>query len=718
MKILDLKVLRGPNYWSTNHSQLIDMTVEMPEEHQTINTSDLQERLNAVFLPLGSRTDFTQKVQLCTLQEITGQIAIELQVMAGMDVAFLKVDRVTENTTSHIVFSYDIKQAGIYAGTAAVKIINSMFANEPYTELQNDIDELVYLKSRSIGPTTGYLLTELINRGIPFKRFNESSLLILGYGIKQKKMRTAVTDSTSGLGMELASDKEETKQLLADAHIPVPKGILVDSEEELRERISEVQFPVVVKPLNGNHGRGVTTDINNLEDAIFGYNLASRISSTVIVEEFIKGDDYRFLVVDYKLVAATKRTPAAVTGDGTHTIQELIDKENENPQRGSGSEFVLALIKIDKVTEKILSEKSLTLDSILPNGEVLVLKETANISSGGIATDVTDSVHPDNVFLVERVARMFNLNICGIDIMATAVDVPLTRDVGGIIEVNAGPGLRMHSNPQEGKPRNVAAKIADMLFPNINDAIIPIVAVADFPEATTLVKLIAHLAKYAGFKTGYNTSEGVFIQEHMSTEGDCRRYEDMQEVLFDPTVDFAVMHCSDESVLETGLAFKNAAVSIISGISEDKPDINEHGNAEARIKKVIMENTAESGYVILNADNESVYKFMTSTLCNVALFSTNINNENISQHCKKGGIAAVVDKGTIYILEGNKHIPLVEMKSITETIASYILPAVLSAVIRNFKFDVIQSGLASFVADASQELDTNLLSIINSENYV
>lgn len=718
MEILDLKILRGPNYWSGIHSQLIDMIVRMPDEQPTTNTSELLEKLTAVFSQLDNNGDFLQKMQSVSVQEIAGQMAIELQLMAGIDTSFIKVETLDRNNTAHIVFSYDIKQAGIYAGTTAVKIVNTLLSDEPYTELQKDINELVHLKSKSIGPTTGYLLNEIINRHIPFKRFNESSLLILGYGVKQKKMRTAVTDSTSGLGMELASDKEETKQLLAEAHVPVPRGVLVDSVEELKARINEVKFPLVVKPLNGNHGRGVTTDINNMEDAIFGFDLANQISSTVILEEFIKGDDYRFLVVDYKLVAATKRSPAAVVGDGTLTIQELINKENLNPQRGKGAGFVLAIINVDKVTTKILEDKKLTLDAVLSKGEILVIKETANISSGGIATDVTDIVHPDNVFLVERVARMFNLDICGIDIMATAVDVPLTRDIGGIIEVNAGPGLRMHSNPQKGTPRNVAAKIADMLFPNVDSALIPIIAVADFPEAVTLTRLIACLAKHAGFKTGYNTSEGIFIQEHMSAEGNCIHFEDMQEVLFDPTVDFAVLQCADESILETGLPFKDCTISIIAGTSEKKSDTDSHEISEKRMKKVLMDSTAEGGYVILNADNQGLDKLIEETLCNVALFSTDVNNENIQRHCKNGGVAAVVENGTVLILEGGKRIPLVEMKSITDSIASYILPGVLTAVLRNFRFEKIQEGLASFVADASEELDTNLLSIINSENFV
>jgi cyanophycin synthetase len=724
MEIIDLKVLRGPNCWSATHKQLIDMVVRIPESNADIdnNNNSLPERLGAVF-PAFSDTlnNLMLKVQPgFPLHEITGHIAKELQVKADMQAEFITAEKSSATDVYHIVFLYTVKQAGVYAGTTAVKIIKLLLAGESYSELQTDIDELLYIKSRSIGPTTGYLLNEIIKRNIPFKRFNESSLVVLGHGVRQKKMRTAVTDSTSGLGMELASDKEETKQLLANVHIPVPKGILIDSEEELEERINEVQFPIVVKPLNGNHGRGVTTDVNTLEDARFGYHLASRISSTVIVEEYIKGDDYRFLVVDYKLVAATKRSPASVTGDGVLTIKELIDNENQNPQRGYGSQYVLAPIKIDDVTNKILAAKKLTPESVLPAGELLVLKETANISAGGIATDVTDSVHPDNVFLAERVARMFNLNICGIDIMATAVDVPLTRDIGAIIEVNAGPGLRMHSNPQKGTPRNVAAKITDMLFPDLNAALIPLIAVADYPEAATLVKLIAHIATHAGLKPGYNTSEGIYIQNHLSTEGNCTHFEDVQEVLFDPTVDIAVSQCTDECIQETGLAFDHCTISIIADIKERADKQERPGVSGEMLKKVIMKSTLPEGYCILNADNDSVYAMLpeAQSVCGVALFSTDKSSERIKQHCKNGGMAVVLDKTTVIVCEGEKCIPLVEMKSIDAAVASYILPAVLTAVLRNIRFDVIQNGLASFMADPSQEVNAELLSIIASENYV
>lgn len=722
MEIINLKVLRGPNCWSPIHKQLIDMTVRIPETNSDINSSSngLPDKLEALF-PAFSDNNHLLKVQpALPIHEVIGLVAKELQLMADMAVEFIKAEKSGATDVYHIVFSYVIRQAGVYAGTAAVKIVKLLLASETYSELQADIHELAYIKSRSIGPTTGYLLNEIINRNIPFKRFNESSLIILGYGIRQKKMRTAVTDSTSGLGMELASDKEETKQLLADSHIPVPKGILVYSEEELERRISEVKYPLVIKPLNGNHGRGVSTDINNLKDAKFGFQLASGISSTVIVEEFIKGDDYRFLVVDFKLVAATKRSPASVTGDGKLTIQELINKENENPQRGHGAQFVLAPIKIDAVTNKILTNKKLTLDSVLSAGEMLVLKETANISAGGIATDVTDSVHVDNVFLAERIARMFNLNICGIDVIATAVDVPLTRDIGGIIEVNAGPGLRMHSNPQEGTPRNVAAKITDMLFPNLNSALIPVIAVADYSEAVTLVKLIAHIADNAGLKSGYNTSEGIYIQGHLSTEGNCTSYEDIQEVLFDPTVEIAVAQCTDESIREAGLAFDNCSVSIIADIKQHWEKQDNFTLSDEAVKKVILKSTWSQGYCILNADSDSVYSLYpeAQSICNVALFSVNINSERVKQHCKHGGTAVVLDKTTVVVCEGEKCIPLVEMKSLDESVASYILPAVLTAVLRNIGLDAIQGGLASFMADPSQELNADLLSIISSESYV
>jgi cyanophycin synthetase len=705
MRIQDIKVLQGPNYWSAYYKQLIALTIDEGNFRNTSTSDiprfaeDLRSILPTLFDP---KKDFAEKIgKGMRPVAVIPEIATELQHIAGMSHEPLSMETVTDKEGTHIVFPYLVEEAGVFAGEKAVRIVETLCEGEKYKDISYDIDDLIHLKYRySIGPTTGYLLDEVKKREIPFRQFNSGSLITLGHGVKQKKIRTAITDKTSGLGMEIASDKEETKVLLDDAYVPVPKGILVSSEDELRERINEVRFPIVIKPLNGNHGRGITTDISNIEDAIFGFNLAKKISNSIIVEEFVKGDDYRFLVVDYKLVAATKRTPAQVTGDGISTIQELIDKENSDPDRGEGPEYVLTLIRVDAVTEKILNSKKLTLDSVLPKGEVLSLKDTANISSGGVATDVTDSVHPENKFMAERIARLFNLDICGIDLMAQAVDVPITRDIGAIIEVNAGPGLRMHSNPQRGTPRDVSGKIMEMLFPTLEDATIPLIAVSNYEGADITTRLIAQLATQSGYKAGCNTSKGIFIQDHVLSRERSIKFGHVQEVLFDPTIDFAVVQCGDSSVFNVGLGFNKCDMAIITE------------NENLHIKGVLLNSIRESGYAILNADVEEVYALHHKAGCQIALFSADIDNEKIKQHIAKGGLAAILNNGEIIINKGENVVAISELKGIwddtdldDDMIAKCILPAVLVATIKEFHVNAIVAGLLAY--SSTQLIGTN-----------
>jgi cyanophycin synthetase len=706
MRILDLKILQGPNYWSNYYKQLIALTID-EGNFKDSNTNDIPgftENLRNILPTLfDPKKDFAEKIAKgMPPVEVVPEIATELQHIAGMSCEPVNIETVIDKDGTHVVFPYLVEEAGEFAGEKAARIVEILCDGETYKDISYDIDDLIHLKYRySTGPTTGYLLDEVKRREIPFRQFNKGSLIMLGHGIKQKKIRTAITDKTSGLGMEIASDKEETKILLDNAYVPVPRGILVSSEDELRERINEVRFPIVIKPLNGNHGRGITTDISNIDDAIFGFNLAKRISNTIIVEEFVKGDDYRFLVVNNQLVAATKRTPAQVIGDGVSTIQELIDKENSDPDRGEGPEYVLTLIRVDAVTEKILNAKKLTLASVLKKGEVLPLKDTANISSGGVATDVTDSVHPENKFMAERIARIFNLDICGIDIMAQAVDVPITRDIGAVIEVNAGPGLRMHSNPQRGTPRDVSGKIMEMLFPALQDATIPLVAVGDFDGAHITTRLIAQLAKHSGLKPGCNTTEGIFINDHILTKEKSIKFTHIQEVLFDPTIDFAAVQCGDSSILGVGLGFNRCDIAIVS----DDENLN--------IKSVLLNSVNNDGYAILNADSDEVYNLHNKVGCKVALFSSDTDNENIKRHVAKGGLAAVFNNGEIIVHRNGDIISIPELKNVLEEadlshnmIAKCILPAVLTGIIKDFHMNSIIAGLLAY--SSTELVDVNL----------
>ncbi|MGZ3901122.1 MAG: cyanophycin synthetase, partial [Bacteroidia bacterium] len=698
MKIIETKVMRGPNYWSIDYGSLIVLKVQADEVNETEVKRIIQKAIELVPALSG-------KHQVQELLQLVKCLALELQCMAEMPVAFSRILPTNTKGEHIIIIEYSIEEAGIYASRAAVAITKALLNNEAVNLLEELNDLLDIRAAKKLGATSAYILDAVKKRKIPFRRFDNSSLITLGYGSKQQKIRTAVTDTTSGLGIELAGDKDETKKILAEANCPVPKGILVYSEAGLRERIIEVKFPVVVKPLDGNHGRGVTTNIMDVEKAVFGFNIAKKISNAVILEEYIEGYDYRFLVINYKLVAVAKRAPAFIKGDGKSSIQQLVDKENKNPERGNDEKHVLAFIKIDDITRKILSDKKLTLDSIVPKGEIVILKDTANISAGGTAEDVTDIVHPENIFMAERIAKMFNLNICGIDIMTRAVDIPITPDVGAIIEVNAGPGLRMHSNPQGGKVRDVASPIVEMMFPLPASARIPIIAVTGTNGKTTTTRLIAHLAKQAGHKPGFCTTEGIYIDGHLTYEGDCTGYMSALDVLFDPVIDFAVLECARGGILKSGLGFDVCDISIVTNVSEDHLGLKDINTIEdmAKVKSVVSRATSKNGYSILNADNDPCYKIKEDVDCKVALFSTKSDNERIKQHCNSGGLAATIEGGYVIVYKGKTKIEVELIDNIPITFkgkASYmiknILPAVLAGIISGFTLDEIQKGLKTF----------------------
>jgi cyanophycin synthetase len=703
MKILDIQILRGPNFWSSEHKKLIVLHVHLNELTES-QTRDLVQKAVQVFP--GLSVNYHIQDCLCTgIVQVVKYLALEIQNSAGFNCSFRKSKAGASKGEYFIVYEYELEQPGEFAAEAAIRITEAFIQNND-PQIENELQKIQQIRKKyDIGPTSHYLLSEILQRNIPCRQFENGSLMTIGYGTKQKKIRTAVTDSTSGLGMEIVGDKDETKKILNEAGIPVPQGIIVYSEKGLTERIHEVRFPLVVKPLDGNHGRGVTTNINSLEKALVGYELARKISRTVIVEEFIKGNDYRFLIINYKLVAVAKRTPANITGNGKSTIRELIDEENKNTMRGSSAAHVLAQIKVDSVTENILSEHNFTLDSILPDEQNLVLKGTANISAGGTAEDVTDRVHPETRFTVERIARLFNLDICGVDILASSIDVPFTREVGAVIEVNAGPGLRMHSNPQIGKSRNVAAPIIDMLMPTEADARIPVIAVTGTNGKTTTTRLIAHLAKHIGYTPGYCTTDGIYIDNHLTHTGDCTGFRSAQDVLFDPGINFAVLECARGGILKSGLGFSNCDISIVTNVTEDHIGLKGINSLEdmARVKAVVAKTTRKEGYSILNAENDLCYKIKDELDCHVALFSTKKENERIREHLEKGGIAAVIHEKQFVICKGKEIIPIEKIEDVPLTLdgkASYmiknVLPAILAAYLTGMTPEQIRKGLNCF----------------------
>lgn len=721
MKIREIRAMRGPNYWSIRRHKLIVMTLDL-EEYEEMPTNKIDgfyERLHKMFpgmyehrCSVGTPGGFFQRVQEGTwMGHVIEHIALEIQSLAGMEVGFGRTRGYGEEGVYHVVFAYLEEKAGKYAARASVRIAEALTENKEY-DLEEDIQEMREIRENErLGPSTGSIIEEAVSRGIPWIRLNKYSLCQLGYGINQKRVQATVASTTSSIGVEIACDKEDTKHLLEQAEIPVPKGEIVRSERGLKDAIDYIKYPIVIKPINGNHGRGITINIKNYDDAYEGFKAAKEISRSVIVEKYIVGDDYRLLVIDYKLVAAAKRTPAHVVGDGKSTIQELIDEVNKDPRRGYGHEKVLTMIKVNEMTENILKMNELTIDSVLEKDRVLNLKETANLSTGGTATDVTDMVHPQNVFMAERIARVIGLDICGIDVMTTDISKPLADTGGAILEVNAGPGFRMHLAPTEGLPRNVASHVVDMLYPPGVTSRIPIVAITGTNGKTTTTRLIAHMVKMMGHKVGYTTSDGIYIQNHMSDRGDCTGPVSAEFVLKDPTIDFAVLETARGGLLRAGLGFHNCDIAVVTNIAPDHLGIRGINTVEqmARLKGVVPETVLPDGYAILNADDELVYDMRKGVKCNVALFSMDENNKNIERHSRNNGLSAIYENGYITICKGTWKMRVVKAVNVPLTyggkarfMIQNVLPAVLTGYIRGFDLRDIKMSMESFIPSPSQ----------------
>ena len=722
MKIVNIKVLRGPNYWSIRRQKLIQMTLDLEEMEQipSNKVDNFAENLEKLLPSLyehrcseGVPGGFLTRVKDGTwMGHVIEHVALELQTLAGMDMGFGRTRGTGKEGEYFVVFDYMEEEAGVFAAKSAFDLVQHLISGSPYN-LEEDIHQMrVIREDTRLGPSTGSIVEEAAKRGIPFIRLNKHSLVQLGYGIHQKRIRATVASTTSSIAVDIAGDKEETKNLLIAAEIPVPRGCLIGMDESVDDAIASVGYPFVFKPLNGNHGRGATTNITTREQAVTALEAAREHGRNVICEKFITGFDFRILVINYKFVCAALRTPASVTGDGEHTIQWLIEETNKDPRRGYGHEKVLTQIKIDGYTHKILDEKGYTIDTIPEKGELVLVKPTANLSTGGTSTDVSDEVHPVNIFMAERIAQIIGLDICGIDVMASDLKTPLFENGGAVLEVNAAPGFRMHIEPSEGLPRNVAEPVVDMLFPKGSEGRIPIIAITGTNGKTTTTRLTAHIAKSAGKKVGYTTSDGVYIQNQLMMKGDCTGPVSSQFVLKDPTVDFAVLECARGGILKNGLAFRYCEVAIVTNVAEDHMGLGGINTIHqmAKVKSVVPETVIRRGYTILNADDDLVYEMRKGLKCNIALFSMDENNPRIKEHSKDGGLSAVFENGNITILKGTWKIRVMNVKDIPVTFegkalhnVANCLPAVLATYLyRDISIADIRSALSSFMPSSAQ----------------
>ena len=727
MRILKTQTLRGPNYWSIRRHKLIVMRLALEElaEKPSNDIPGFYDGLINVLPSLvehycspGHRGGFLERIREGTMMgHIIEHVALELQELAGMPVGFGRTRETSTPGVYNVVFEYTDEQAGRYAGRAAVRLCQSIVETGTYpsAELNQDLADLKDLYANTaLGPSTETIVKEAETRRLPWTLLSARAMLQLGYGIHSKRIQATLSDYSGILGVELACDKEGTKTILKEAGVPVPRGTVIQYFDDLAAAIDDVGgYPIVLKPLDGNHGRGITIDINSWQEAEEAYDHASTASRTrsVIVERFYSGSDYRVLVINGKVIAVAQRVPAHVVGNSVSTIEELIEQINRHPDRGEGHDNILTRITVDRTVTSILERQGYRLDSVLEAGDVVYLRATANLSTGGIAVDRTDDIHPENIWLAERVAKIVGLDIAGIDIVTPDITKPLREVDGVIVEVNAAPGFRMHVSPSRGLPRNVAAPVLDMLFPPGTPSRIPIIAITGTNGKTTTTRLTAHLYRQTEKTVGYTTTDGIYINDYVVEEGDTTGPQSAMVVLKDPTVEVAVLETARGGILRSGLAFEYCDIGVVLNVAADHLGIGDIDTVEqmARVKSVVPETVHAQGYAVLNADDPLVSAMAASVKSKVAYFSMSLDNPVIQAHIRRNGLAAVYEDGYLSIFEGEWTLRIekavnmpVTMGGMAPFMIANALAASLAAFAQGVDIEQIRQGLRTFQPSAQQ----------------
>lgn len=726
MEILEIRTLRGPNYWSGYWKKLIIMRLDIGvyEQKPTNKIKGFFDRMVEAMPSLmshgcsyGEDGGFLKRVKEGTWAgHAIEHFALELQTLAGMDTGYGRTRETSEKGIYNVVFSYLEEEVGRYAGRAAVRFWLDIAGKRPIdeikAELAKEIQEMREIREDvRFGPSTGSLVEEAVNRGIPYIRLNDQSLVQLGYGVNQKRIQATTTVNTNMISVDIAGDKSATKKLLGDMGVPVPKGYKVRDIEDLEDTLDRIGYPAVIKPLDGNHGKGATVGIRNLDEAKVAWEKAKEYSRWIIVEKQLIGSDFRALVVNNRLIAVAERVPAHVKGNGKATIQQLIDETNADPRRGYGHENVLTQIDIDGQTMRCIAKAGYTLDSVLKKGEILHLKTTANISTGGTAIDCTDEVHPENVFLFERIARIIGLDVAGVDVIAPNVSEPLSENGGGIIEVNAAPGFRMHLAPSEGIGRNVAEHVIDMLFPPGTPARVPIFSITGTNGKTTTTRLIAHILKNSGKTVGFTTTDGTYIGNQQIVQGDNTGPVSAQLVLKDPTVEVAVLETARGGIIRSGLGFDNCDIGVVMNIAADHLGLKDVNTLEdlARVKSVVPRAVSSKGYCVLNAEDKLVYEMKELTDGTVVCFSMDENHPNIKRRAERGRISCVYENGYVTILKGKWKVRIEKVQNIpityggrAEFMIQNVLAATLACFVHGVSIEDLRVGLTTFNAGTAQ----------------
>ncbi len=655
MEITRIRMLRGPNLWS-RHTALEAVVTCDAAECSIDAIPQFENKIRERFPQLGSmrRSGLTEPLSLAHALE---HAALGLQAQAGCPVTFSRTVQTVEQGVYQVVVEYIEEVVGRMSFDFGFALIQSTLNDAPF-DLAAALSELEALyEDVRLGPSTGSIVDAAVQRNIPYRRMTEGSMVQFGWGSKQKRIQAAETSDTSAIAEAIAQDKELTKKLLAAAGVSVPIGEVVTNADDAWRAAQKIGGAIVLKPKDGNQGKGVVANIQTEQEVRAGFEVTQAFGRKTIVERYLPGADYRLLVVGNRLSAAARREPAQVVGDGKHTIAELVEKENQNPLRGDGHATVLTKIRFDDIALAHLASSGLTPEYIPNTGERVLLRNNANLSTGGTASDVTDDVHPDVAASAVAAAQMIGLDIAGVDILCEAIYKPLEQQGGGIVEVNAAPGLRMHLKPSYGKSRPVGEDIINMMFPNGEDGRIPVVSVTGTNGKTTTVRLIAHLLTETGLRVGMTGTDGVYINHRLIDTGDCSGPKSARNVLMHPDVDAAVLETARGGLLREGLGFDHCDVAVVTNIGEgDHLGLNFIASVEdlAILKRVIVQNVAPTGAAVLNAADPMVAKMGDQCAGRVIFFAQNEHHPVITAHRAKSKKVIFFDGSYIVASKGSR----------------------------------------------------------------
>jgi len=729
MRVLDRRTYVGPNLYA--NFRVIRMTLDLGplEEAPSAEIPGFVEGLLAHIPTLaehgcsyGEPGGFVRRLSEdrgTWMGHVMEHVAIEIQNLAGSKVTFGKTRGTGDHGHYHMVYEYESDWVGEEAGDLALQLIHHLLPPEllggakqdPTFDFRAELDDLIRgAQRRAFGPSTASLVRAADDRGIPWIRLNDASLVQFGHGCHQKRIQATITSETRHIAVEIACDKELTNRLLEDMGLPVPEQREVWSADRAVKAAKRIGYPVVVKPVDGNHGRGVSIGLTTDEQVVTAFNVAAQHSSTVLVESYIQGFDHRMLVVDGELVAVAKRVPGHVVGDGKHTVEQLVAKVNDDPRRGLGHEKVLTRLELDEQALRLLSGHGHDAQTVLPEGEVFYLRSTANLSTGGTAIDLTDQIHPDNAEMAVRAVKAVGLDVGGVDFLTPDITRSYQEVGGGICELNAAPGFRMHVAPSEGKPRDVAGKVLDMLFPEGTPSRIPIAAITGTNGKTTTTRMLAHVHKMNGATVGMTTTDGVYIDGAKTVGGDMTGPVSAKMVLRDPKVDVAVLETARGGMLRRGMGYNKPDVVGVLNVSADHLGLGGIETLEqlAHVKRIPVEVCQDT--VVLNADDPLVAKMAAHTGAErICWVTCRTGNPLVREHIRAGGLACALEAGIngqmITLYDGNRHIPLLWTHLIPATLEGQARHNVQNAMFAaamayamNVPLDAIRQGLRTFDA--------------------